>query len=168
MGPGVAEMASTLMHSGVISRTPLPPLCFPFIILKNSEKVSLILFCLGMNEWIGDPPNFELPSWEGIAQMLASTPRPRHRFCTHVDLTNAFCSFCLPPEMLFVFGTGRVARSLLWIGSLVAQIKVNMLIFNFVIYEGVNILISQILRGESQIFATGPFVSIFPCTYKDL
>ena len=68
MGPGVAEMASTLMSSGVIGETPLLPSCFPFIIPKSSEQVSLILSCLGMNERIGDPPTFQLPSWEGIAQ----------------------------------------------------------------------------------------------------
>ena len=67
VGPGVAEMASTLMNSGVISETPLLPSCFPFIIPKSSEKVSLILSCLGMNERIVDPPTFHLPSWEGIA-----------------------------------------------------------------------------------------------------
>ena len=52
--------------------------------------------------------------------------------------------------------------------TLVAQIKVNMLIFNFQYMKGVNILISQKLRGQSQIFAIGPFVSIFPCAYADL
>ena len=48
--PGVAEMASASMSSGVISAPPLPPSCFPFIISKSSEKVSLILSSLGMNE----------------------------------------------------------------------------------------------------------------------
>ena len=43
VGPGVADMASTRLSSGVISATPLPPSCFPFIIPKSSEKVSLIL-----------------------------------------------------------------------------------------------------------------------------
>ena len=52
-----------------------------------------------MNERIGDPPTFQLPSWEGIAQLLAATPRSRRLFCTHVDLTNAFWSFRLPPQM---------------------------------------------------------------------
>ena len=58
----------------MISETPLPPSCFPFIIPKSSEKVRLILSCLGMNYPIGDPPTFHLPSWEGIAHMLATTP----------------------------------------------------------------------------------------------
>ena len=96
-------MASTLMNSGVISETPLPPSCFPFIIPKISKKVSLILSCLGMNERIGDPPTFHLPSWEGMAQILANTPRSRRLFCTHVDLTNAFWSFRLPLEMRVAF-----------------------------------------------------------------
>ena len=103
VGPGVAEMASTLLTSGVISATPLPPSCFPFIIPKSSEKVSLILSCLGMNERIGDPPTFQLPSWEGVAQLLVSTPRSRPLFCTHVDLTNTFWSFRLPPKMHAAF-----------------------------------------------------------------
>ena len=101
VGPGVAEMAFTLMNSGVISETP--PSCFPFIIPKSSEKVSLILSSLGMNERIGDPPTFQLPSWEGIARMLATTPRSQRLFCTHVDLTNAFWSFCPPPKMRAAF-----------------------------------------------------------------
>ena len=58
VGPGVAEMASTLLCSAVISETPLTPSGFPSIIPKSSEKVSLILSCLGMNERIGDPPTF--------------------------------------------------------------------------------------------------------------
>ena len=105
VGPGVVErgVVSTLMNSGVISETPLPPSRFPFIIPKSSEKVSLILSCLGMNERIGDPPTFQLPSWEGIAQMLATTPRSRRLFCTYVDLTNAFWSFRLPPKMRAAF-----------------------------------------------------------------
>ena len=103
VGPGVAGMVSTLMSSGVISETPLPPSCFPFIIPKSSEKVSLILSCLGMNERIGDPPTFQLPSWEGIAQLLAATSRSERLFCTHVDLTNTFCSFRLPLEMHAAF-----------------------------------------------------------------
>ena len=103
VGPGVAEMASTLLSSRVISATPLPPSCFPFIIPKSSEKVSLIMSCLGMNEQIGDPPTFQLPSWEGIAQLLAATPQCRRLFCAHVDLTNAFWSFRLPPQMRAAF-----------------------------------------------------------------
>ena len=58
VGTGVAEMTATLLASGVISATPLPPSFFPFIIPKSSEKVSLILSCLGMNERISDPPTF--------------------------------------------------------------------------------------------------------------
>ena len=79
VGTGVAEMTATLLGSGVISATPLPPSCFPFIIPKSSEKVSLILSCLGMNERISDPPTFQLPSWEGIARLLAETPRSRSK-----------------------------------------------------------------------------------------
>ena len=56
-----------------------------------------------MNERISDPPTFQLPSWEGIARLLAATPRSRHLFCTHVDLTNAFWSFRLPTEMRVAF-----------------------------------------------------------------
>ena len=94
----VAEMASTLMNSGVISETPLPPSCFPFIIPKSSKKVNLIVSCLGMSERIGDPPTFHLPSWEGLAQKLSTTPRSRRLFCTHVDLTNAVWEFSPPPR----------------------------------------------------------------------
>ena len=103
VGAGVAEMASTLPTSGMLSATPLPLSCFPFIIPKSSEKVSLILSCLGMNERIEDPPTLQLPSWEGNARLLASTPRSRPLYCTHVDLTNAFWSFRLPPAMRTAF-----------------------------------------------------------------
>ena len=58
VGAGVAEMVSTLLNSRVLSATPLPPTCFPFIIPKSSKKVSLILSCLGMNERIEDLPTF--------------------------------------------------------------------------------------------------------------
>ena len=95
-------MASTLLNFGVLSATPLPS-CFPFIIPKSSEKVSLILSCLGMNKRIEDPPTFQLPSWEGIAQLLASAPRSCPLYCTHVDLTKAFWSFRLPPAMRTAF-----------------------------------------------------------------
>ena len=101
---GVAEMTATLLGSGVISAMPLPPSCFPFIIPKSSEKVTLILSCLGMNERISNRPTFQLPSWEGIARLLAATPRSRHLFCTHVHLTNVFWSFRVPPpEMRAAF-----------------------------------------------------------------
>ena len=103
VGPGVAEIASTLMNSGVISETPLPPSCFPFIIPKSSEKVSLILSCSEMKERIGDPPTFQLPSWERKAQLVAATPWSSRFFCTHVDLTNPFWSFRLPQEMRVAF-----------------------------------------------------------------
>ena len=89
--------------SGVISATPLPPSCLLFIIPKSSEKVCLILSCLGMNDRIGDPPMFQLSSGEGIAQLLAATPRSRRLFCTHVDVTNAFWSSRLPPQMREAF-----------------------------------------------------------------
>ena len=103
VGAGVAEMASTLLNSGVLSATPLPPPCFPFIIPESSEKVSLILSYLGMNERIEDPLTFQLPSCEGIAQLLASTPWSCPLYCTHVDLTSAFWSFRLPPAMRTAF-----------------------------------------------------------------
>ena len=96
-------MGSTLLSSWVISATPLPPSCFPFIIHKSSENVSLIVSCLGMNERISDPLTFQLPFWEGIAQLLAAAPRLRRLFCTHIDLNNSIWSFRLPPQMRAAF-----------------------------------------------------------------
>ena len=70
VGSGVAEMMATQRGWGVITAMPLPPSCFPFIIPKSSEKVSLIPSCLSHGR-ISDPPPFQFPSWEGIARLLA-------------------------------------------------------------------------------------------------
>ena len=80
------------------SRTRPPPSIFPFIIPKSSAKVSLIMSCVGMNEFKGKPLGFDLLSWEGVARFLARAPPGVWYYATHVDLSNAFWSFVLPPH----------------------------------------------------------------------
>ena len=44
-------------------RHPPPPTCYPFVIPKSSEKVSLILSCVKINKSDGaKPPTFRLDS----------------------------------------------------------------------------------------------------------
>ena len=110
MGAGVAEVASTLLNFGVLSASPLPPSSFPCIIPKNSKKVRLILFCLVMNERKVDLPTFHLPPCDGIAQLLASTPRSRPFYFTDAYLTDAFWSLRLPAFNVHRFPVSGLAR----------------------------------------------------------
>ena len=49
----------------------LPPMCWPFIIPKTSEKVSLILSCVKQNGMDGGTPaHFSLWSWEHLSKLL--------------------------------------------------------------------------------------------------
>ena len=49
-----------------------------------------------MNEFEGKPPGFDLPSWEGVARVLAEAPPGVQHYAMHVDLSNAFWSLVLP------------------------------------------------------------------------
>ena len=96
IGPGVEPIVATLDEAQVLTPDTPPPSVFPFIIPKSSAKVSLILSCVGMNEFEGKPPGLDLPSWEGIARFLAEAPPGVQYYATHVDLSNAFCLLCCP------------------------------------------------------------------------
>ena len=98
IGPGVEPIVATLKEAQVLQPDTSLPSVFPFIIPKSSAKVSLILSCVGMNEFKGKPPRFDLPSWEGVARFLAGAPPGVRYYAMHVDLSNAFWSFVLPPH----------------------------------------------------------------------
>ena len=94
----VERLVSALRRAGVyqVPPDPLPPTCYAFVILKSSEKVSLILSCVKQNTRDGSvPPTFQLDSWED----LAGQPL----FAVHIDLKNAFLSFRLPPQARRIF-----------------------------------------------------------------
>ena len=92
----------------------LPPTCWPFIIPKTSEKVSLILSCVKQNGLDGcTPPRFSLRSWEQLSKLLVTFYPGVPLYGTHIDLKNAFWSFVLPALARTVFGlrsgpSGRV------------------------------------------------------------
>ena len=98
IGQGVEPIVATFREARVLQPESSPPSVFPFIIPKSRAKVSLILSCVGMNEFKGKPPGFDLPSWEGVARFLAGAPPGVQYYATHVDLSNAFWSFVLPPH----------------------------------------------------------------------
>ena len=118
IGPGVEPILETLKEARVLQPDTSPPSVFPFIIPKSSAKVSLILSSVGMNEFKGKPPGFDLPSWELVARFLAGAPPDVGYNATHVDLSNAFVSFVLPPHArrAFRFRAGGGGQSTAWIG----------------------------------------------------
>ena len=76
---------------------PLPhgPTCYPFVIPKSSEKVSLILSCVKINKSDGaKPPTFRFDSWEDLARSLSAFPPDVGLYGLHID--HAFWSFCWP------------------------------------------------------------------------
>ena len=82
----------------------LPPTCWPFIIPKTSEKVSLILSFVKQNGLDGcTPPRFSLRSWEQLSKLLVTFYPGVPLYGTHIDLKNAFWSFVLPESARTVF-----------------------------------------------------------------
>ena len=69
---------------------PLRATCWPFVIPKNTEKVSLIFDLVDFNDGLKKPASFSLDGWEQISRKLAEPPADRPLYCTHVDLKNAF------------------------------------------------------------------------------
>ena len=66
-------------------------MCYPFVIPKSSEKVSLILSCLKINKSDGaKPPTFRLYSWEDLARSLSAFPPDVDLYGVQIDLKNAF------------------------------------------------------------------------------
>ena len=61
----VERLVSALRGAGVfqVPSDPLPPTCYPFVIPKSSERVSLIMGCVKQNRMDGSvPPTFRLDS----------------------------------------------------------------------------------------------------------
>ena len=82
----------------------LPPTCWPFIIPKTSERVSLILSCVKQNGLDGcTPPRFLLRSWEQLSKLLVTFYPGVRLYGTHIDLNNAFWSFVLLASARMVF-----------------------------------------------------------------
>ena len=104
----VQRIVQALRGAGVYEETadppPPPPTCYPFVIPKSSEKVSLILSCVKINKSDGaKPPTFRLDSWEDLARSLSAFPPDMGLYGLHIDLKNAFWSFCLPPGARQIF-----------------------------------------------------------------
>ena len=98
----VLPMVRWLLTAEVVSILdrdfPLRATCWPFIIPKTTEKVSLIVNLVDFNEGLKKPASFSLDGWEQISHKLAEWPTDRPPFCTHVNLKNASWSFTLPRQ----------------------------------------------------------------------
>ena len=96
----VRPMVKWLLREEIVTimdeSCPLRATCWPFVIPKSTEKVSLIFNLVEFNESLHKPLSFSLDGWEQISKKLADWPANRPLFCTHVDLKNAFWSFKLP------------------------------------------------------------------------
>ena len=98
----------------VVEEPGRPATCWPFIIPKSSEKVSVIFHLVDFNDTMPRPARFSLCSWENMADRLSAWPPREPLYCTHIDLKNAFWSFVLPPKAArafrFAFRPGGGAR----------------------------------------------------------
>ena len=82
----------------------LTPTCWPSIIPKTSEKVSLILSCVKQNGLDGcKPRRFSLRSWEQLSNLLVTFYPGVPLYGTHIDLKNALWSFVLPESARTIF-----------------------------------------------------------------
>ena len=72
----------------------LPTTCWPFVIPKTSEKVSLITSYANQNglEGCTPPPRFLLRSWEHLRELLVTLHAGVPLYAMHIDLMNAFWS----------------------------------------------------------------------------
>ena len=108
--PLVEPMLRSLELGGVVERVvqgqSQPATCWPFIIPKSSEKVSVIFHLVDFNDTMPRPARFSLCSWENMADRLSAWPPREPLFCTHIDLKNAFWSFVLPPKASGAFRFG--------------------------------------------------------------
>ena len=96
----VRPMVKWLLREEIVTimdeNCPLRATCWPFVIPKSTEKMSLVFNLVEFNESLHKPLSFSLDGWEQISKKLADWPADRPLFCTHVDLKNAFWSFKLP------------------------------------------------------------------------
>ena len=64
----------------------------------------MLLSCVKINKSDGGkPPTFRLDSWEDLARSLSAFPPDVDLYGLHIDLKNAFWSFCLPQGARQVF-----------------------------------------------------------------
>ena len=87
VSPQVERVVSALRGAGVyrVPIDPLPPVSYPFVIPKTSEKVSLILSYLKQNRQDGVKlPPFRLDSWEDLVHTLSRIPPGEPLFAVHV------------------------------------------------------------------------------------
>ena len=100
--PLVEPMLRSLEDGGVVERVvedpERPATCWPFIIPKSSEKVSVIFHLVDFNNTMPRPARFSLCSWEDMADRLNACPQREPLYCTHIGLKNPFRSFVLPPK----------------------------------------------------------------------
>ena len=92
----------------------LSPTCWPFIIPKTSEKLSLILSSVKQNGMDGytPPPRFSLRSWEQLSKQLVTFYPGVPLYGMRIDLKNAFWSFVLreSARTIFRLRSGRSGR----------------------------------------------------------
>ena len=99
-------ITDAIRQTGVLHDEPmsLSPTCFPFVIPKNEIKCSLILSCVGIHKGMYlKPPKFSLALWENIGRWMAEQDPSVQLYGTHIDLTNAYWSFLLPPKAQRIF-----------------------------------------------------------------
>ena len=103
-------MLRSLEEGGVVERVVddpgRPTTCWPFIIPKSSEKVSVTFHLVDFNDTMPRPARFSLCRWENMADRLSAWPRREPLFCTHIDLKIAFWLFVLPPKASRAFRFG--------------------------------------------------------------
>ena len=108
--PLVEPMLRSLQVRGVVERVledpGRPATCWPFIIPKSSDKVSVIFHLVGFNNTMPRSARFSLCSWENMADRLSAWPPREPLYCTHIDLKNAFWSFVWPPKAARAFRLG--------------------------------------------------------------
>ena len=90
----------------VVEDPDRPTTCWPFIIPKSSEKVSVIFHLADFNDTMPRPACFSLCSLENMADRLSAWPPRETLFCTHIDLKKSFWSFVLPPKAWRAFRFG--------------------------------------------------------------
>ena len=75
----------------------------------------MISSCVKINKSDGaKPPTFRLDSWEDLARSLFAFPPDVGLYALHIDLKNAFWSFCLPLGARQVFVSGPPPGPRLW------------------------------------------------------
>ena len=122
----------------VLENLGRPATCWPFIIPKSSEKVSVIFHLVDINHTMPRPARFLLCSWQNMADRLNAWPPREPLYCTHIGLKNAaFWSFVLPPKAARAFrfgfrpgggGTGHVphATHAVWVELFSATLSVGL------------------------------------------